>query len=245
MTRPICTAFLSFLLLPAIGQDNPSYLHNRGVMEQMITQGAGGNMANLGSLATPNPGLVGDVYLNADYRNATFFLYDENKMTKVYPAKLDLQRNEFDILLSNGVRTIAGVLIRTLVWADSATKVPQYFVNAKEYKSSEATPYFGFFQILAEGDITLLKMTELTFKPADKNLSHSVGSKDNKFIKNVKMYYALGLVAHEMPSKKGVRKLFESRQAEMDKFIEVNEINLTREGHLIATIDHYNSLVRK
>ena len=76
-------------------------------------------------------------------------------------------------------------------------------------------------------------------------MAHSTGSKDNRFIKKDHLYYAIGRKAIELPGRKGVRKLFESKSAEMDKYVKANEMDLTKESHLIAAFDYYNSLVKK
>ena len=229
-----------------MAQPEQGYLHNRIVMERVPSVGQVGNVVSLGNMSLSTPGLVGDVYLNLDYRNASFWLYEESKVAHGYPAKLDLQRNEFDVHMGkNGIRALSGNMVKTFVWADSVTKTPQYFVNGKEYKDEEGTPYVGFFQILSEGGITLLKMARVNFKPADRNPTHSTGSKDNRFMKHVELYYAVGTTVKELPGKKGITKLFGERIPETDKFIKTNEINLSKENHLVALFDYYNSLVKK
>jgi hypothetical protein len=224
-----------------------NYLHNRTVMERVPLAGQTGNTIMLGNLTVSTPGTVGDVYLNKDYRITTFWLYDENRVAQGYASRLDLQRNEFDIHMGkgNGIKALSGTKVRTLVMADSLTKTPQYFVNGQEYKGKDGAPYVGFFQILSEGELTLLKMTRVTFKPADHNPTHYTGSKDNRFIKHTDLYYATGTNALELPNRKGTIKLMESRKAEIDKFIKVNEIDLSVERHIIALFDYYNSITKK
>lgn len=236
---------IAFVTLGSAAAQESSYLHNRITLERMGSQGAGGASVPLASMGAPKPGIVGDVYLNQDYRNATFLLYDENKVAKGYPSKLDLQRNEFDIKLQVGIRTLAGSQVKSLVWSDSASQMPQYFVNGKEFKDAEDAPYYGFFQILAEGELTLLKMTTLTFKPADRAVVHSVGNKDNQFLKKAKLYYAIGPTALKLPGKKGIRQLFGPHMDAMLKFIEVNQIDLDKESHVQATFEYFNSLAKK
>lgn len=232
----------------ALSQSNESnYLHNRTIMERVPLAGQGGNAIMLGNLTTTAPGTVGDVYLTPDYRIATFWLYDENRVAQGFATRLDLQRNEFDIYMGkgNGVKALAGSKVKTLVLSDSLTKTPQYFVNGQEFKDKDGAPFVGFFQILSEGELTLLKLTTVTFKPADHNPTHYTGSKDNRFIKRTTLFYASGATALEMPNRKGILRLMESRKAEIDKFIKVNEINISIERHLVALFDYYNSLVKK
>jgi hypothetical protein len=238
------------LLLVSSGwaqDDNKNYLHNRGIMERVPLAGQGGNAIMLGNLSVSPPGTVGDVYLTPDYRITTFWLYNDSKVAHGFAARLDLQRNEFDIHMGKGnaIKAMSGARVRTLVMADSLTHTPQYFVNGQEYKNEDGVPFLGFFQILSEGELTLLKLTRVTFKPADHNPTHYTGSKDNRFIKRMELYYASGSNALELPGRKGILKLMELRKEDVNKFVKVNEINVTNERHLIALFDYYNSITRK
>ena len=89
---------------------------------------------------------------------------------------------------------------------------------------------------------SLFKLNTVTFKPADHNPTHYTGSKDNRFIKHTELFYAKGNSALELPNRKGILKMMESRKEEVDKFVKVNELNLTVERHIIALFDYYNSL---
>ncbi len=243
MIRTAFSILLAFFTICADAQ-NEGYLHNRAVMERVPNLGTG-NSVSLGSLSVSTPGLVGDIYLNLDYRASTFWLYDENKIAHDLQSRLDLQRNEFDVRYGKEIRALSGSRVRTLVWVDSLTRTPQYFVNGKEYTDEDGTPYLGFFQILSEGEVTFLKMTRVIFKPADKNPTHSTGSKDDRFLKRSELYYAIGTKALELPNRKSTQKLFDSRKDEIAKFIKVNVIDLSKESHLVALFNYYNSLVKK
>lgn len=246
MKKSFITILLVFVAVLGLAQEQ-NFIHNRAIMERIPTAGAVGNAIALGNLSYSPTATVGDVYLNEDYRNATFWLYDNNQIAQGLAARLDLQRNEFDINLGSGkgIRALPGSKVRTMVWIDNFTNTPQYFVNGGEYKNDEGTPYYGFFQILAEGEVTLLKLNRVIFKPADRNPTHSTGSKDNQLLKRFELYYALGNKALELPNKKGIRKLFASRQEEIDKFIKLNELNLGTEPHIVILFDYYNSLIKK
>lgn len=245
MNRFFLFAVGCLALTQVAAQENDNYLHNRTMLERMSSQGVVGNVVPLSSMGGNTPGLIGDVYLYQDYRKATFLLYDNDKVAQGYATRLDLQRNEFDVKVGKGIKSLPGSYVRSLFWRDSLTNSAQYYVNAKDYKNEEDVPYIGFFQILSEGDLTLFKITELIFKPAERVVAHSTGSKDNRFIKKGHLYYAIGRKAIELPARKGVRKLFESKSVEMDKYVKVNEMDLTKESHLTAAFDYYNSLVKK
>lgn len=241
----LCIVSLSFFT-QAFAQ-NESYLHNRYILERMATQGTVANGVPIGTFLGPPPGVIGDVYLHHDYRNAGFILYDNEKvLSRFFPARLDLQRNQFNLLTPSGEKVLSGNLVKSMLWRDSATNSPQYFVNAKDFKTNDDVPYLGFFEVLSEGQLSLFKKSEVIFKPAEQQVkAHSVGSKDDKFIKKSKLYYASGNTVLELPGRKDLLKLFHEKQAEVTEFIETNEINFKRENHLQALFDYYNSLVKK
>jgi len=238
LTLAACLCFGTVL-----AQDQ-NYLHNRTVMDRVPTTGQVGNSVILGSMSNSPAGTVGDVYLTKDYRIATFWLYEDDKVVQNIPSKLDMQRNEFDLYLGKGnIKALPGNKVRTLVWADSLTKSKQYFINAKEFNNEDGVPFIGFFQIVSEGSLNLYRLNTVTFKPADHNPTHNTGSKDNRFLKHSELFYAKDKNALELPGRKGILKLMESRKEEIDKFIKVNVINLSNERHIAALFDYYNSLV--
>ncbi len=249
MTRVSACCFLMMLLASHVvrSQDDVThnYMHKKNMMDRLLL-GTGNNVA-LGNLSSPTPGVVGDVYLTKEFKISTFWLYDNNSVAKDLAARLDLQRNEFDIHMGkgNGIRSLSGSRVRSVVMSDSVTLIPKYFINGQEYKNEEDIPYLGFFQILAEGELSLLKFTTVTFKPADTNPTHSTGSADHRFMKKSKLYYAQGSKAIELPNRRGILKLMESRQREVNDYIKLNDINLGDERHLVILFDYYNTITKK
>lgn len=220
-----------------------SYLHNRTILERAAVQSGSTNVA-FSMPATP-PGVVGDVYLNHDFRPSQFILFADERIVTGYAARLDLRRNEFDIMTEQGIRALAGSRVKSLEWSDSLTKQPQFFVNANRFKNEEGVPYLGFFQILSEGKLILLRKTELIFKEADRSPHHNAGNTDHKFIKRAELYYVRDDHAYRLPARKNVVKMFDAKKPEIDKFIKVNELDLSKDSHVVALFDYYNLLAAK
>ena len=119
-------------------------------------------------------------------------------------------------------------------------------MNGKEFRNEDDVPLLGFYQILSDGELNLLKHTELIFKPADtRNITHKVGSGDDKYTKKPHLYYVVGAKAYVLPRKKAITELFKDRKEEMDNFIKINGIDLNLDYHVVAVFDHYNALVTK
>lgn len=221
-------------ITPLQAQEKETFMHRRIMMERISGMTSG---MSIPLMPPPERKVVGDVYLNPEYWNTTFVLYD-GETTATYPARLDLKTNMFDVKAERGLASLRGNLVRSVMCVQS----PQYFVNGREFVNEKGVPFNGFFQILSEGELTLLKMVELVFKPADISPSHNVGSPDDRFLKNVRLYYTSGNVALKLPGKKKMLRLFEKHATAMEKYIEENLIDLSQENHIKSSFDYYNSL---
>ncbi len=238
--------YLVFLLLThhcLFGQGQESYLHNRMVLERAALQSGSTNVTF--SPASAPPGMVGDVFLNHDFRPSKFILFVDDKVVTGYAARLDLRRNEFDIMTEQGIRALAGSRVKSLEWSDSLTKQPQFFVNASRFNNEDGIPYLGFFQILAEGKLVLLRKTELIFKEADRSPHHNAGNADHRFLKRSALYYVEGDCSLKLPGKRNLLKLFAGKDEEMSKFIKINALDLNQDSHIAALFEYYNLLVNK
>lgn len=185
----------------------------------------------------------GDVYLMPDYRITTFVLYDNDKLIEGFSSKYDIDKNEFDLMTQQGVRVLPGNKVKSLVWLDSLTKQPQYFFNYQDVMNEDGVPYLGFFQLLSDGPLPLLKKTELIFRKADFNPALNVGSKDHRYIKKPHYYMVKDNIMTALPGRK-IPTVFPDHQQEVQQFVKKNSLDLSHEGHLIALFDYYNSLTR-
>ncbi|MBS1555006.1 MAG: hypothetical protein JSU09_08760 [Bacteroidetes bacterium] len=236
---------LSFALLVLVcantfGQ-NENFLHKRYIVERL---------ADLNSLQTgsiPNlpsapPGLQGDVYLTPHFQESSFTLFKEEQKVSGFFSKLDLQRHEFNLITPQGVRVLNGDLVRSVVSLDSLTKIPHYYFNGKSFKSAAGIPSVGFYELLVEGEIPLLKKTELEFLKANFNPALNVGSKDHKYLKNHFFYYLKNGLIYPI-SKKNFFTIFGDRQKEMEAFGKSKK--LKAENDLISIFEYYNKLVTR
>ncbi len=220
-----------------------SYFRRVNVMQRMLDPVSirSGSIPSVMPAAAPE--VKGDVYLTPDYRITTFVLYDNEKLIEGFASKYDINKNEFDILTHQGVRVLPGNKVKSLVWMDSLTKQPQYFFNYQDVKNEEGVPYLGFFQLLSDGTMPLLKKTELIFRKADFNPALNVGSKDHRYIKKPHYYTIKDSKMIVIPGKK-IYLLFADHQDEAQKFIKKNSLDLSMENHLAALFDYYNSVTK-
>ena len=198
-------------------------------------------MGTVQSLPMAPPDVIGTDLLNRNFNRSTFLLNDSSMLEGLL-ARYYVIRNEFDIKTAQGIRTLKGERVKGFIWIDSATNRPQVFVNMKSYLNQYGVPGTGFMQILSEGKLTLLKQTEVVFKEANYHVALNVGTVDHQFISKTNFYYLIGDVFHPLPSKRKVMEIFPDHQAELQRFIKINQLDLKDEYHLMALFDYYNSL---
>jgi hypothetical protein len=219
-----------------------SYLHNYNIIERMGSGQLASQSGIVPGISAPPPEVQGDVYLHPDYRITTFQLYNNDKLVEGYPSRFDIRSNEFDLVTTQGIRALRGDQVKSIVWVDSVSKQPQHMVNGKQFVNESNVAFTGFFEILAEGSMMLLKKTELMVKDPDFHPALNVGSRDVRIIKKQLLYYTDGQRAIVWPGKKQGVKLFESKATEVKQFIKINQLDLDKEGHVRALVDYYNSI---
>jgi hypothetical protein len=189
--------------------------------------------------------IIGDTYLSQDWKMATVLLYADNKIIEGFPVRYDIAANELEFNAKNGIKVLSGEKIKSFVWMDADTKVPSYFINGKEFKDSDNVPYVGFFQVLSDGKMPLMKRTKVTIKKPDYNVALNVGSADEKIFKSVMICYSKENKISKIPSsnKKGI-PVFGEKSAEVKKFVEDNALSFGEEDELIKIFDFYNGLYK-
>lgn len=215
-----------------------NYLHNRYTLERMGTQAANPNQ--IVTSMPPAPAEVqGDVYFNKTFNVSAFELYD-GRIVEGFLTKLDLNRLEFDVVTPQGIRVLKGELIRSLIMIDSVTQAQSNFVNAKEWKGKD--PVQGFFEVLAEGEMTLVRKSEVIFKKADFHPALSVGSRDHQYVRKDQLYYVRNNEFFQLPPKKNVMSIFGDRKKEMNAYLNKSSINLSRDSDIARLVAYYNTL---
>lgn len=124
------------------------------------------------------------------------------------------------------------------------TKTPgdlsQVFVNVKAFKGVDKLK--GFFQILEEGKMLLLKHHSLWIKKPDYVPAFNAGSKDIKAYLESKLYYTSGEGIFKLPaSKKSFLAIFSEKKDAIEKLMQEKKLVTKNEHDLILIFKHYNS----
>jgi hypothetical protein len=192
----------------------------------------------------PEGKVIGDTYLDVQWKTGSIMLYDKDKLIERYPIRYDIHADELDIKTGKSVKVIAGNKIKSFSWIDSSYTVPIYFINAKDFKDEEGGSFSGFFEVLVDGTLPLLRKTDIVVKKADYNVQLNVGSTDDKILKKDIYYYLKDGKALEVPSsKKKLLALFGQHAEAVEKYIKENK-GATKQRDLVLAFDYYKKLVK-
>lgn len=193
----------------------------------------------------PEPKKVeGNFYLDSKWNLASILLYCDQKVLEGFRVRYNINSNTFELMEPEGnlISTVAGLRIQNIVWMDSAYKVPRYFVNGMDFKD-EGVPISGFFEVIVEGELPLMRRTIAVFKESNYNTALMVGNLNDQIIKRNVYFYLKGKDLFEVPKKrKDLFPIFGEKAAAMEAFVNSNEIDLKKSGSIFQLFTYYNSL---
>ena len=187
--------------------------------------------------------LEGNFYLDNKWNVASILLYREQTVLEGFRVRYNINSNMFELMEpeNNLVTTMPGLRIQNIVWMDSSYKVPRYFVNGMDFKD-EGVPISGFFEVLVEGELPLMRRTMAIFKESNYNTALMVGNRNDQIIKRNVYYYLKGKDLYEVPKKrKDLYLIFGDKAEEMEEFVEGNEMDLKKNGSIFQLFTYYNS----
>jgi hypothetical protein len=187
----------------------------------------------------PPGALVGDYYLDNKWNKSTVLLYKSENMIEGYYARYDINSDLVEFKTKSGVKVLEIQKIKNLVWIDSLTAHPHYFVNSKEYKF-DGTELTGFLEVIVDGTLPLMKRTELTVKEPTYVVAFDVGSRDTKIYKKHSFLYAMEQNLFEIKGKKDLQKASGHRINEVETFIKKQKLNPNKEPDLKQVFEFLN-----
>ncbi|MGC3948742.1 MAG: hypothetical protein QM762_30285 [Chryseolinea sp.] len=236
---------LSCCFITAHGQTSavPSNLRSSFTLESLGDATQVSQNEVLYGVPAPAGKIIGDTYLSKSWRKSAIQLYKDERVIKGYPVRYDIYTDALDVKTDNGVKVLEGKRIQSFSWLDSTRADPVFFVNARDYKL-ENIPLTGFLEVLVDGSAPLFKRTELHVKKADYNVAFDVGSRDDKILKDETYFVGQDKNVIELSAaKKKVLSIFRNKTAEMEKYIDENNLSLKKEADLVKIFGHYNALL--
>lgn len=232
-----------FVSLQAFGQTGaiPPIIRAQHTMDFVSVQGAGPNTI-LYNLPMQPGTLVGDSYLDKKWNASTMLLYADDKLLEGYRSRYDLKSHSIEILVDQSTRILGVDRIQSIVWIDSISSKPRYFVNAKDYRK-DGVAMLGLIEVVEDGKSPLFRYTSTYIKKASYNVALDVGTKDDRIMKKSTYYYAAGNDLFEFKGKKSIGPAFSDKAATISAYVKSEKLSLSREDDLKKVFRYYNELI--
>ncbi|WP_297337438.1 carboxypeptidase-like regulatory domain-containing protein [Algoriphagus sp.] len=192
----------------------------------------------------PEPKKVeGDNYLDRKWNTASILLYRDQQMLEGFRVRYNITSNMFELMEpeNNLVSILPGLRVQNIVWVDSTYRVPRYFVNGMDFLE-DGSPISGFFEVLVEGEMPLMRRTLAVFKESTYNTALMVGERNDKILKRDHYYYLSEKNIIEIPRKrKKFFLIFGDKAQEMEAFASSNLLNIKDPKAIFQLFTYYNS----
>lgn len=187
--------------------------------------------------------LIGNFYLDTKWNKASILLYKDNEVVEGYFVRYNINSNNFELRADEAdlVSTMPGLRVQNIVWIDNEHNVPRYFVNGMDLLE-DGVPISGFFEVLVDGQMPLVRRTVASIKESNYNQALMVGERNDQIIKRNQYYYLNGKNLYLIPkNKKKFFKIFGDKSEELEKFVKENAVNIRQPSGYFTIFTQYNS----
>lgn len=183
----------------------------------------------------------GDPYLFAQFRPGLAELRNGKRYDNVV-LNIDLIRQEVLFINESGRQLAFNEEVSAVVFKDTLNGELVNTLFRNGYPATSSSSAKDYFQVLAEGKLTLLKRTwkviwqEKTFNSATvtKNIltkyAYCVFEPHNNVMRSIKL------------NAKTLLMLFSSQEEEMKRYLQSLRLDVSKEGDLVKIFAHYNAL---
>ncbi|MCH7398580.1 hypothetical protein MM236_11290 [Belliella sp. DSM 107340] len=183
----------------------------------------------------------GTYFLDPNWKRGSIFLYENDELLIDYFIRYQIDENQIEVMAFEDGRVVKinGDKVKSFVSVDSVTKAKRIFMNQANFRKDEDN-LVGFFELLVEGDITLVKLTTAIYRNSNYNTALMMGEKNDRIVKRDTFYFISNDVVTLIPSKmKDFLEIFEDRKSEIRKFINRYNVNIKEELGLIRVFNFY------
>ena len=186
---------------------------------------------------------VNEVYLDSAWKKSSITLYGSEKLVEGFLVRYDLRSNSIEFRIDRQTKVLDVRRVATLIWLDSLSNLPHYFVNGKEYYIDNV-PMTTLIEVLTEGKVSLYKQYSYWIKKPDYVMALDVGSRDERIYKQDFYYFGTEKVLTQIPiKKKSFFLIFGDQAPDIKKFMHDNDLKVSRELDLLKIFDYYNSIL--
>jgi hypothetical protein len=244
----MCNLFIRhFIIFIAIGNLHaqnitvPPIIHSQTTLSRLTRAGGFNGSEIMRGIPPPSGEVIGSPYIDDEWHIGTVLLYQGDALIERHPLKYDLEKQLLEIYDGSIVKILECSKVKSFIWVNDASQQAHYFVNAQDF-NLDGSSLIGFFEVLVDGSMPLLKKTEVTLQKANYVKEFDTGSRDDKLVKNEYLYYAEQKMVTRVPKRK-LSMIFKTYSAEIDNFINKQNLNAREVEDQVVVFKKYNSLV--
>ncbi|MEQ8629345.1 hypothetical protein [Ekhidna sp.] len=175
------------------------------------------------------------LYLSEEWMTIVFTIANDEKKYK-YPGRIDILNDRVELRDSRTLKVIQGQLINYILVQDFE-KENRFYIRNNTFKNQTDFPE-GFYEVLTEGKINLLKLHGfLRIKPSY-NPALDVGNRSTDLRKTEDYLLMKNNVAYDLPNKK--KEIFGLLGPDSETLSKERKLNPKNEGELIQLITLLN-----
>lgn len=179
----------------------------------------------------------GTFYYDGAWNAGHIYLSSGDSLAGYY-IRYDLIKNHLEVLWGSRKVGIYGTNIASFYWFSPARQQLQKFISKREFTFQNPENVAGFLEILADGEVRLLKSKTIIprYQGTSPSLVPDDGSSD---LNSIKDYFLVrGDDVFKVSGRKKLMEFLSSEKAET--FMKTQKLNLNSEEDLIKVIEYYN-----
>lgn len=217
----------------------PTQIRAQWTMDRLTDKGALSSTDLLYGIPMQPGDVVGSVYADTKWNKATILLTESKNLLEGYLVKYNLNEQSLEIKTASGVKILGMPKILSMVWVDSLTNQPHYFVSPSPY-AYEGTKLEGLLEVLVDGPAPLFKYYKILIKQPTYNVAMGSGSKDTKILVNELYFGKKGSDLIRIKSSKDLSLLPEVN-SELETYIKTNKLSPKKENELVKIFEFLNT----
>jgi hypothetical protein len=192
------------------------------------------------------PKVVGSHYLDDSWQRGAVYLHNQMKLDDVL-LKFDIRHNQLELQFDGANKAIYGDSVLVLA-GNRVREFHLHYGNVhRRFVSKQSLPggtytSAGFYQVLAEGPLTLALETLLEVSSANYNVALNVGDKNAKLVKRQKPFFITPEGWNPLPKKREeIEAYFTHNPQQIQAYIRQNGLNLKKIPDLQKAVVYYNA----
>jgi len=153
----------------------------------------------------------------------------------------DPKADLIEVKTKSGIKALDVKKIKNILWVDSVTSEPHYYVNAMEFRKN-GIQLSGLLEVVVDGAMPLLKRTEIKVKEPTYVVALDVGTRDTKIYKKEIYFYAREKDLVELKNKTDLKEASGDRSVEIEAYLKTNKLNVNKPADLKRAFEFLNQV---